>query len=1019
MRDAPPVFVSYSHADGVTWRDHVEKLWLKTFVEAGLLRSWSDDNIEIGSRWHDEIQEAIRGAECALLLITPGFLESDYVRDHEMKVFEEKLRGNSPFAVVPVLCIDCEYGNAYPWLADHEIANKSMPISQEPQSERALLASLIRRDVIKKLSDIAIRRTARRRTENPSTQGNFPLSHRSEDSSHPFVGREQEVAILKLANESETIRVVALVSSGGSGKSTVVREWISNVDENSLRRFRHVFTWSFYSQGSSASKPIAIEPFLNSALAALKITGAEEVSAMDKAGLIVDKLCNEPCLVILDGLEPLQHSLALPQLSGKFREPVIEEILRAMTDTALHPQCKSLCVVTTRMKLVELRDVRRSATKSDAPYVEIEMEDLNDIDGARLLYELGVIRNGNLPLNDTSPELRKASRDVGGHALTLSLLGRYLSKAETGDLMRANKISFLEQDRQIREGATRRMLDRFADWFGHDQNLALGILRILGLFDRPAEASLLKVLRTHRPIIGLTDAFFVKSGALEQACGPETWNFSLWLLSQFGLITCSNEGEIDCHPLIREHFAEKLQAENRAGWEEGCRALANSLIDRSTGDVVEANESVHMRYRGASYLAMAGCVGEAAQYYHDTISEGHLGSTTRKYGTFSSELAFLANFLDSKGKFANLQSIQAEHSGLIVSQTIFNLLQVGRFEEAEPLAKAMLEDPSLKDADRVVTARNLANYNLGLGRPQVATQFLTKYLDLADHVADEFMPFGYRMSLGYASLLSRGPDEIALGHYSEAWKWFDRWKVKTPPELPSLHYLRYLLAIDDVQGASAYLKLLRSKITSGEWNKGAKAQQMTGFGEAVFHMLTFTCSMHDKMWLDPTNSAPAVEQHVHQSGRRDLRGEWLLLRSELARRTQRTKNDRDPSVSRRLVAQAIHIARTDNRRTLLCEAQIHHAKLHCDMAEYDKAKEAIDLALQLSTANGDTLTMHQMDASLIAKLIDHLSGQNSRENLQLVLEDAAIAAANINYRRCVNGIREIQRNLATGTEIYL
>ena len=962
MRDTPLVFVSYSQLDGTIWRDYIETVALRTFADTGLLRSWSDSDIELGSVWHDRIQEAVQGAACAVLLITPGFLASEYVRNHEMKVFERRLCDEELFAVVPVLCMDCEYLAAFPWLANHQIANKGNPICQESPDAMALVASVIRRDVIKKLSDNALHRSVRPRfPEKPCIQGNFPLSHRSEDASHPFVGREQEVAILKLANNSDSMRVIALVSSGGSGKTTVVHEWISKLDALCLRRFRHVFAWSFYSQGSSASKPIAIEPFLNAALAVLEIAGAEKLSAMDKAGLIVHKLCTEPCLMILDGLEPLQHSPAVPELSGKFREPAIEEILRSLTDTALHPKIDSLCVITTRVKLNELNGVRRTAKQPRAPYVEIAMEDLNDIDGAGLLHELGVIRNGDLPLESDSPELRHASREVGGHALTLSLLGRYLAKAEMGDLMRRSKVGFLEADAQIRGATTKRMLKRFVEWFGRDQNLALSILRVLGLFDRPAEAYLLEVLRTHRPITGLTDAFFSASGSPDTPRNPETWNFSLWLLLQFGLVTCSFDNEIDCHPLIREHFAETVQADNKAGWEEGCRVLADALLGRSEGEAVEAVDAVHLRYRGATYLAMAGCAVESAKYYHDRISDSHLGSTTRAYGTFSSELAFLASFFDAQWQIRDLQGVPAEHSGLIVSQTIFNLFQVGRFEEAEPLAKAMLGDPMFKDVDRKVVARNLANYYLGLGRPREATKILTAHLNLADRVADDFMPYGYRMSLGYASLLTRGPDNTTRRYYSEAWEKFHLWEVKTPPELPSLHYLRYLLAVDQVLDASAYLKTLRSKVASGEWNRGIEAQMLTGFGEAVFHLLSFACSMREKQWLDTTDSARDVEHYVLRSGRRDLRGEWLLLQSELERRTRTTNNDRDVSTPHLRIAQAMHIARTDNRRALLCEALTQKAKLHCDRAEYDKATEDVNSALQLSAADGDSLAMHRME----------------------------------------------------------
>lgn len=76
------VFVSYSHED----RD-----WLNRFLKhvavlerRGLVEVWSDAGIEAGAEWEKEIDTALTAAKVAVLLVSPGFLASEYIWKHEM-----------------------------------------------------------------------------------------------------------------------------------------------------------------------------------------------------------------------------------------------------------------------------------------------------------------------------------------------------------------------------------------------------------------------------------------------------------------------------------------------------------------------------------------------------------------------------------------------------------------------------------------------------------------------------------------------------------------------------------------------------------------------------------------------------------------------------------------------------------------------------------------------------------------------------------------------------------------------
>ena len=78
------VFVSYARAN----RDLATR-FLKKFKEQASPSKhyhyvfWRDADILVGEKWHEAIQEALAQSEVGLVLISPAFLGSRYIQDHE------------------------------------------------------------------------------------------------------------------------------------------------------------------------------------------------------------------------------------------------------------------------------------------------------------------------------------------------------------------------------------------------------------------------------------------------------------------------------------------------------------------------------------------------------------------------------------------------------------------------------------------------------------------------------------------------------------------------------------------------------------------------------------------------------------------------------------------------------------------------------------------------------------------------------------------------------------------------
>lgn len=60
---------------------------------------WQDYKILPGENWHEEIQKAIKGCDLGLLLISPSFLGSAYIKEHELPHFT----GKRAKAVLPLM----------------------------------------------------------------------------------------------------------------------------------------------------------------------------------------------------------------------------------------------------------------------------------------------------------------------------------------------------------------------------------------------------------------------------------------------------------------------------------------------------------------------------------------------------------------------------------------------------------------------------------------------------------------------------------------------------------------------------------------------------------------------------------------------------------------------------------------------------------------------------------------------------------------------------------------------------
>ncbi|MEX5709088.1 TIR domain-containing protein [Parafrankia sp. FMc6] len=126
------VFVCYSHKDA-EWLDRLQ-VHLGPLERNRVIDLWSDRRIELGDVWRKEIAAALSRARAALLLVSADFLDSDFIRDHELPPLL-KAAEDSGCRIIPILVAPSLF-EQQPTLARFQHANPGGTTLVEMTSER-------------------------------------------------------------------------------------------------------------------------------------------------------------------------------------------------------------------------------------------------------------------------------------------------------------------------------------------------------------------------------------------------------------------------------------------------------------------------------------------------------------------------------------------------------------------------------------------------------------------------------------------------------------------------------------------------------------------------------------------------------------------------------------------------------------------------------------------------------------------------------------------------------------------
>ncbi|MDM8561486.1 ATP-binding protein [Candidatus Parabeggiatoa sp. HSG14] len=553
-----------------------------------------------------------------------------------------------------------------------------------------------------------------------------------------LVGRETELAQLNDALIDPKKSVVAIIAGGGVGKSALTWTWLEKLQPN-YDGAACVFGWSFYSQGSHQTTNSSA-PFFQAALPFFGYKDALPTDEVEKGRQLAELLCQQPALLILDGIEPLQHPSHV--MDGEIADVALKELLRCVRRNKLG-QHQSLVVISTRQPIIEYEQWTEG-------YVPIDLQLLNNQDGARLLI--------NLHVKGSQIELEQASIDMGGHALGLVLLGRLLVARFHGDITRRNQLPDLFEE--AKEGGHALRVLRYYDktyWqspnlfkrfyqrlFNQDAPERI-FLRLIGLFDRPMGLAEKEIL-------------FAKAKYAQplSQLNNDEWLSVQQRLEQAGLLLKNERKgerlEWDVHPLVRNYFGQTFQKEQLKAYRQAQKVLFEyyqSIPDKHQPDTLE-EEEMEPLYRAVVHGCLAGEYKKAFDVYFDRIIRGD-DKTYRfkKLSAYAQNLTAISAFFLNGWDKPVISDLSESNQIWLLDHASFCLLSLGRLNEGITLAERTKKfAKKLKDLEHfTITSILIGDLYLLTGKLELAE---TNFKEIVTYT-DKLEKYSSQIGVQYVS----------------------------------------------------------------------------------------------------------------------------------------------------------------------------------------------------------------------------------------------------------------------------
>lgn len=467
-------------------------------------------------------------------------------------------------------------------------------------------------------------------------------------------------SVLRTANawfNDNSIRTISITGMGGAGKTSFVGDWLKARNDNLFRNVKGLFYWSFYVEKSVDNFLISLMKYL------------EEIERIDFAygrkesiQAFTEKLSScPPILLVLDGLEVLQHAMSEGKSYGQFLDAKLREFILLVTYT----RKPWLCVITSRFPISDLKTVQQAKS--------IVLGELESREAEELLFAYGVF--------GVEKDRLTIANFLEGHPLTLRLFAVSLPREYIHKPKLHLRNIFGEG---LSYNSFKDKLDRMLEFYSRSlSDIQRGIVSSLSFFKSPVPDLTVNTL-----LISVLNANSDEEGMLPIS----TVQRELLRLSSSGLVIKDEIGGktlYACHPIIRDYFRAQLFRQDK----KGSVSAINMLTDKPDSMSFYGVTNLEPLIVGIESLLEMGLVGKALELFVNRLEKGKvfLQEGLPKEG----KRIFDAFILDEESRSSSLDFFErlqmSNYRGLdniafLVGASQFGI-DLGEYEDAEKSCK--------------------------------------------------------------------------------------------------------------------------------------------------------------------------------------------------------------------------------------------------------------------------------------------------------------------------------------------
>jgi tetratricopeptide (TPR) repeat protein len=722
-----------------------------------------------------------------------------------------------------------------------------------------------------------------------------------------IIGRDVELSKLSEYWDIPQTNVVQVVAFGGAGKSALINRWLSDLGRKNYGSAQRIYAWSFYWQGDNTEPRSSGDYFIEHSLAWFGDEQPSVGSPWAKATRLANLIKSTKTLLILDGLEPLQHPPG-----EKFGQ--IENSAVALLIKELAAGNKGLCVITTRYPVAELHAF------SDGRGQTISLPRLSTRDGVQLLVNVGI--------NGRADELAAAVERYSGHALSLSLVSGFLSVVHDGNISQLSEMTSLF-DAKHQQHQIRSIMQDYLLWL--EGKAELQFLRLLSLLGRATSLKNLKTLFQYKKIDGVTDKLF--------ASDKNEILYIIQELKDANLISKSRSGPqaiLDCHPLVRDAVGDHLSRQQHEHW-LGTHSLIFEWLQTCSPKSPQSMAEFEPLFRAVIYGVKSGRHLESFNLYYEDIKRRQFSIFAE--GSHHADQDCLKSFFEVPWDLP-IKSLPDEAQNYLLISVATNLIYLGDIQEAirpsEKSIKWFANNQRYLEAS--IAAAPLLSMYIASGNLVEAEELIHETENVVLQSGSEVAIAMGKVFKAYLAHL-RGETEFAKEYFIEADSVITNLSPHDDAQFPTIssYFCKFLLDIGDVAQS------LSRSLQTFAW-RNRKSWQVSVDTTSILASDILVLGLTFLAMGDKVNAKLQLDKQVDLFKRAD---EWLYLPTGLNGRAKYYLAVENFEAAIQDLEEALEISKRTGARFGEWETYLELAKVHVTMGDLERGREFLSKAQAL------------------------------------------------------------------------